>query len=195
MRLDGAHPVAHGLVDGVAQGARAAGDRPHLGPQQFHAEDVGPLAADVLLAHVDDALQAEVGAGRGGGDAVLAGPGLGDDAPLAHPQRQQGLAERVVDLVRAGVIEVFAFEVDLCPAALLAEPLGEIKRRGPADVMPVKAGKLLAKAASAAARSYSAVNSSRARVSVSGHVAAAEGAKAAVAVGQFAALGHDAFRG
>ena len=65
---------------------------PDLGPQQLHAEDVGPLAADVFLAHVDHAIQAETGAGGGGGHAVLAGPGLGDHAALAHPQRQQGLA-------------------------------------------------------------------------------------------------------
>ena len=86
----GAHPVADGLVDRVAQRSRAAVDRPHLGPQELHAEDVGPLAADVFLAHVDHALETETGAGRGGGHAVLAGAGLGDDAPLAHPPGQAG---------------------------------------------------------------------------------------------------------
>ena len=116
-RLDRAHPVAHRLVDRVAERPRAAGDRADLGAQQLHAEDVGPLAADVLLAHVDDALQAEAGTGGGGGHAVLAGAGLGDDAVLAHPQREQGLAERVVDLVRAGVVEVLALQIDLGPAA------------------------------------------------------------------------------
>ena len=116
--FDRAHPVAEGLVDGVAEGPRAAADRPDLGPQELHAEHVGPLAADVFLAHVDHALQPEAGAGRGGGHAVLAGAGLGDHAPLAHAARQQGLAEGVVDLVGAGVVEVFAFEVDSRPAAL-----------------------------------------------------------------------------
>ena len=37
----------------------------HLGAQGLHLEDVQPLAADVLLAHVDLALQAEQGGGRG----------------------------------------------------------------------------------------------------------------------------------
>ena len=118
--FDRAHPVAHGLVDGVAERARAAGDRPDFGAQQLHAEDVGPLPADVLLAHVDDALQPEAGAGRGRGHAVLAGAGFGDHARLAHAAGQQGLAERVVDLVGAGVVQVFAFEIDLRPAAMLA---------------------------------------------------------------------------
>jgi hypothetical protein len=43
---------------------------------------------------------------------VLAGAGLGDDARLAHALGEQRLAERVVDLVRAGVVEVLALEVE-----------------------------------------------------------------------------------
>ena len=62
-------------------------------------------------AHVDDARQPEQRAGRRGRDAVLAGAGLGDDAGLAEPAREQRLAERVVDLVRAGVGEVLALQV------------------------------------------------------------------------------------
>ena len=54
---------------------------------------------------------------------MLAGAGLGDDARLAHPQREQRLAERVVDLVGAGVIEVFALEVDVRAAAFFGQPL------------------------------------------------------------------------
>jgi hypothetical protein len=52
---------------------------------------------------------------------VLAGAGLGDDARLAHAPRQQGLADGVVDLVRAGVVEVLALEVDLRAAELAAQ--------------------------------------------------------------------------
>jgi len=39
---------------------------------------------------------------------MLAGPGLGDDPPLAHLQREPDLPQRVVQLVRAGVEQVFA---------------------------------------------------------------------------------------
>ena len=52
-------------------------------------------------------------ADRGGGHAVLARAGLRDDAGLAHAARQQDLAEHIVDLVRAGVVELVALEVDL----------------------------------------------------------------------------------
>jgi hypothetical protein len=87
---------------------RARLDRRHLGAQQLHPVDVRRLPADVLGAHVDDAFEPQERAGGGGGDAVLARPGLGDDPLLPHPLRQQRLAERVVDLVGAGVGEILA---------------------------------------------------------------------------------------
>ena len=72
---------------------------------------------------------------RGGGrDAVRARAGLGDDPRLAHALGQQRLAERVVDLVRAGVVEVLALEVDGV-ADLVGQPLREVQRRRAADVV------------------------------------------------------------
>ena len=84
----------------------------HLGAEQVHPLDVRRLAAHVLGAHVDDALEAEAGADGRGRDAVLAGAGLGDDPLLAEPRGEHRLAERVVELVRAGVEQVLALQVD-----------------------------------------------------------------------------------
>ena len=134
-RLDVGDPVADRLVDGVLEGTAAAGDGPDLSAEQTHPEHVERLATDVLLAHVDDALLSEHGADGGGGDAVLSGAGLGDDAALAHPLREQALSERVVDLVRAGVGEVLALDVDARAAKLASQVLGVVERRGPADVV------------------------------------------------------------
>ncbi len=92
----------------------------HLRAQQAHAEDVEPLPAHVFLAHVDHAIEAEQRADRGGGHAVLARAGFRDDAPLAHAPREQRLPQAVVDLVRAGVQQVFALEVDPRAAQVLA---------------------------------------------------------------------------
>jgi hypothetical protein len=47
---------------------------------------------------------------------------LGDDPPLAHPLGQQRLPERVVDLVRAGVVEVLALEIDGVAGGLAQTP-------------------------------------------------------------------------
>ena len=111
-RLDVRHPVAHRLVDGVLERRGARRDGADLRAQRTHPQHVRALPLDVLGAHVHDARQVEQGAGRGGRDAVLTRARLGDDPGLAKPPGQQGLPERVVDLVRAGVGEVFALEVE-----------------------------------------------------------------------------------
>ena len=129
---DVGHPVAHGLVDGVLKRALTAGDGHDLGAQEPHAEDVGGLPRHVDFAHVDDALEAEVGADGRGRDAVLAGAGLGDDARACPAACAEPLAEGVVDLVCAGVGQVLALEVDLRAAQLVREVLGEVKGRRPA---------------------------------------------------------------
>ena len=114
-------PIAHGLADGVFQRAAAVGHGDHVRAQQPHAEDVEALPAHVFFAHVDRAVEAEQRADGGGRDAVLPRAGFGDDALLAHAPREQRLAETVIDLVRAGVQQVFALDVDLRAAESLAE--------------------------------------------------------------------------
>ena len=91
---------------------RAELDRLDRRAQQVHPLDVGRLAAHVLGAHEDDAFEPEARARGRRRDAVLAGAGLGDDPRLAEPPGEHDLAERVVDLVRAGVVQVLALEVE-----------------------------------------------------------------------------------
>src|SRR5262252_4946742 len=64
-----------------------------------------------------------------------AGAGLGDHARLAHAACQHDLAKHVVHLVGAGVIEILALEIDLGAAEMRGQPLGEIERRRPADIV------------------------------------------------------------
>ena len=103
-----------------------------LRAEHFHAIDVERLALAIHRAHVDDALEAEHRGDGGGGDAVLAGAGFGDDARLAHAPGEQDLADGVVDLVRAGVEEVLALEIDLRAAEFAGEAFGKVERRGAA---------------------------------------------------------------
>ena len=125
-------PVAQRLVHGVLQGLRAGGDGVDLGAQQLHAEHVGLLALDVDRAHEDLAGHVELGAHGGHRDAVLAGAGLGDDARLAHALGEQDLAEAVVDLVAAGVVELVALEVDLGAARGCSRSAARRNRAGSA---------------------------------------------------------------
>ncbi len=100
------------LVDRVFQGAATGTYRPHFSSQQSHAEDVELLARHVHFTHVDDALEAEEGGRRGRSHPVLARPRLSHESPLAHFEGQESLANYVVDLVAAGVVEVLAFQQD-----------------------------------------------------------------------------------
>ena len=65
---------------------------------------------------------------------MLSGSGLGDDVGAPHFAGQQDLADGVVDLVRSGVVQLLAFEVDPC-AVLGAEPRREVQRRRPTGIV------------------------------------------------------------
>jgi hypothetical protein len=56
------------------------------------------------------------------------------DFLLAHAFGEQALCDCVVDLVRAGVREIFALEVDLRAAEASREIFGVVERRRAADV-------------------------------------------------------------
>ena len=89
------------------------------------------LTAGVDLAHVDAALEAEHGAHGGGGHAVLAGAVSAITRVFAHALDEQGLAERVVDLVRAGVVQVLTLEEDTgVETGLLFDKCGEARGFG-----------------------------------------------------------------
>ena len=63
---------------------------------------------------------------------MLARARLRDDPLLAHAFGKQDLSQAVIDLVRSGVIEFVAFEVDFRAAEMLGQSFGEIKRAWPA---------------------------------------------------------------
>ncbi len=126
--VDACHPVSHRLVERILEGTRTAGDRHDLGAKQLHAIYVGRLALDVLGAHVDHAFQSQPRRHGGRCHTVLAGAGFRDDPRLAHALGQQGLADSVVDLVRAGVIQILALEMDLRAAEFAAQTLCVIQR-------------------------------------------------------------------
>ena len=84
----------------ASQRARTGRDRPYFGTQQFHAKDIWPLPADVFFAHVDNTIQPNAHA------VAVATPcwpcaRFRNHAAFAHPQREQSLPNRVVDLMGA----------------------------------------------------------------------------------------------
>ena len=66
---------------------------------------------------------------------MLTSAGFGDDAFFAEAFCQEDLAHGVVDLVCAGVCEVFSLEPDLRAAEFLAQVGGVVERRWASDVV------------------------------------------------------------
>ncbi len=128
------HPVAQRFVHGILERPAAGLDHAHFGAQQLHAKDVERLALDIFRAHENLALHAEARRHGGGRHAMLAGAGLSDNAPLAHVPGQENLPHGVVDLMRAGVAQILALEIDRRPAQAAGQSVGEIERRFPADI-------------------------------------------------------------
>ncbi len=140
--VDVGDPVPQRFVDGVLQGPAAARHGYDLGAEHPHPGHVEGLPFGVDLAHVDDAVEPEVGARGRCGHAVLAGPGLGDHPLLAHPGREQSLPEDVADLVGTCVVQVLALEQD-AGADALGQPFGLVEQARAAGVLAQQPGELV----------------------------------------------------
>ena len=60
---------------------------------------------------------------------MLAGAGFRDHSPLTHAPGEQRLANGIVNFVRAGVIQIFALQIDSRATHSLAPTLGVVQRR------------------------------------------------------------------
>ena len=68
---------------------------------------------------------------------MLAGAGFGNHFLFTQLFRQQHFADAVVDFVRAGVVEVFAFQINL--RAALRQRAGVVDRAGASDISGLQA--------------------------------------------------------
>ena len=133
--IHGGHPIAHRFVHGFLEGGLSRRHGADFRSHQAHAGDVESLSLHVHRAHVNHALHAEARAHGGGGDAVLSGPGFGNDPLFPQTLRQQDLADGVVDLVRAGVQQVFPLQINFRAAQFFRPALGEVEGGRSPDVV------------------------------------------------------------
>ena len=138
--INPAGPLPHGLRDGVFEGGSAGFDRDHLSPQQTHPVDVEGLADGVLFAHKDNAFHSHEGSCGGRRNPVLARAGLSNQAGFPHLLGQQGLAQDVVDLVCAGMVQIFPLEINLGAAQVTGHFRGIVEAGRPAGVIIQKGG-------------------------------------------------------
>ncbi len=153
--------------------------------EHFHAINVEDLPFAIHRAHVDDALHPEHRGDGGGGDAVLARAGLGDDARLAHALGEEHLPDGIVDFVRAGVEQILALQINFRAAEFLGEAFGEIKRRWATDEFREVIGKFMLKfrvVLRAKIFLFQFLQRMHQRL---GHITTAVGTKVALGVGHF----------
>jgi hypothetical protein len=62
---------------------------------------------------------------------MLPRSGFRDHSFLTHAQSQQSLPERIVDLMGSGMVDIFAFEPNLCSTGLSRQPFRKVQRRWP----------------------------------------------------------------
>ncbi len=87
-----------------------------VAPKQLHPVNIGSLPLHIRRSHVNDTLHSIAGGYRRAGHAMLSRAGLGDYPRFAHAPRQQRLSDGIVDLMRAGMVQVFALQQYLCAA-------------------------------------------------------------------------------
>ena len=129
------HPRHERAVHGLLERRLAVVYRDDFRAQRLHPGDVRRLTLDVDSPHVHRALHPHQGRRRRARRAVHSRARLGDETLLSHTLRQQRLSERVVDLVRAGVVQILPLQEKASPAALLREVDTLRDRRRPAYVL------------------------------------------------------------
>ena len=104
--VDPARPLPERLRDRIFQSCSTCLYRDYGGSEETHPVNVQSLALRVLLAHIYHAFHAHERCSRSRGHAVLSGACLRDQSGLAHLLRKERLSEHVVDLMRAGMIQM-----------------------------------------------------------------------------------------
>ena len=149
--------------------AAAGADRDDLGTEQPHPGDVQRLPPGVLLAHVDHAFETQV-APRPSRVATPCWPAPVSAITRVLPIRlvEQRLAEHVVDLVRAGVVEVLALEQTRAPPASAVSRRASVSMLGRPAYVPAVASSSPRNAGRRRRPDQASSSSSSAAISASG---------------------------
>ena len=117
------------------------GYRYDVGSENMHSYDIGVLFDHIHFTHIDIALQADQCCCCSERHTMLACACFSDEFLFAHFFGEQCFAEAVIDLVCAGMVEVFTLHIDLC-AIFFGEVLGMKDRSRASDIVLIEIGQL-----------------------------------------------------
>ncbi len=121
------YPVAHGLVHRIFECRCAAFHGHNFRTQNFHTEDIRCLSSNIFFTHKYFAFHAEERCNRCRRHTMLSRAGFRNDFFLPHPAGKQCLPQRIVYFVRAGMIQIFPFQINFSPAQYFCHMVGKIK--------------------------------------------------------------------
>ena len=139
---DALSPFAHAFAHGVFQRAGARIDAVYLGAHELHAVHVKSLTLHVFHSHVHMTFHAHKRCHRGSRHAMLTGAGFRDEARLAYALGEQRLAERIVYLMCARVVQILALQVYFRAVEIFGHALGEIQQARSVGVIVEKRAQL-----------------------------------------------------
>ena len=127
-------PVADGFAAGIGERHVARPHGMHRRAEHLHTLYIRVLSFNVGSTHENLTLHTHQRTNCCGSHTMLTGTSLCDDARLAHAACQQNLSDSVVDLVRAGVVQVLALQ-EQTAAILLAHAPCLVERRRAAHIV------------------------------------------------------------
>ena len=131
-------PLAHGFRNRVLQRGSPGPYRDDFGSEQTHAVDIEGLPPGILLSHENHALHSHQRCRRGRCHPVLACARFRDQTGLSHFFCKKRLSQHVVDLVRAGMVQILPFEIDFRAAKILRHFFRKIEPRRPSRIFVKK---------------------------------------------------------
>ncbi len=138
-------PVAKSFICSIFQRSCAGRNRNHFGAKQPHARYIDFLPRHVFRSHIHCTFESHHCRNCCRGNTVLTCTGLRDDAGFAEMFREQDLPDCIIDLVRACVAKVFAFQIYPSLAVLPGQLRCEVQWCRPSDIIPKKGLQLLLK--------------------------------------------------
>ena len=140
-----AGPFPHCLGNRVLQCGGSGFDRNHPGSQQTHFIYIESLAPGIFLAHIDYTFHSHQRRRGSCSHSVLAGPGFRNKSCFPHFLGQKRLAQYIVDLMGAGVVQIFSFQINLCSAQIFCHFFCVIESAGTSAVVLQQIFQLLLK--------------------------------------------------